>query len=125
MRARYSAYATGEIDFLEQSTHSRTRKEFDPIGAGHWSSESRWLGLSILGGDSTMPNRAHVNFEARYEDKEGTAITHRERALFEQEDGEWRFVTGGGIPVTSQKIGRNEPCTCGSGKKYKKCCGAG
>ncbi|MBV9960142.1 MAG: preprotein translocase subunit SecA [Acidobacteria bacterium] len=23
------------------------------------------------------------------------------------------------------KVGRNEPCTCGSGKKYKKCCGAG
>ena len=23
------------------------------------------------------------------------------------------------------KIGRNDPCPCGSGKKYKKCCGAG
>ena len=23
----------------------------------------------------------------------------------------------------SKKIGRNEPCPCGSGKKYKKCCG--
>lgn len=22
-----------------------------------------------------------------------------------------------------KKIGRNEPCPCGSGKKYKKCCG--
>ena len=27
-------------------------------------------------------------------------------------------------PVTSQKVGRNEPCPCGSGKKFKKCCGA-
>ncbi|MDK2824244.1 MAG: preprotein translocase subunit SecA [Clostridia bacterium] len=26
-------------------------------------------------------------------------------------------------PVKSEKIGRNEPCPCGSGKKYKKCCG--
>ena len=26
-------------------------------------------------------------------------------------------------PVRSVKIGRNEPCTCGSGKKFKKCCG--
>ena len=25
--------------------------------------------------------------------------------------------------VKSDKIGRNEPCSCGSGKKYKKCCG--
>ena len=27
-------------------------------------------------------------------------------------------------PVCVVKIGRNEPCPCGSGKKYKKCCGA-
>ena len=26
-------------------------------------------------------------------------------------------------PAKSTKVGRNEPCTCGSGKKYKKCCG--
>ena len=27
-------------------------------------------------------------------------------------------------PEKNQKVGRNEPCPCGSGKKYKKCCGA-
>ncbi len=27
--------------------------------------------------------------------------------------------------TANQKIGRNDPCPCGSGKKYKKCCGAG
>ncbi|MGZ8236510.1 MAG: SEC-C metal-binding domain-containing protein [Methylobacter sp.] len=27
-------------------------------------------------------------------------------------------------PEKSQKVGRNDPCPCGSGKKYKKCCGA-
>ncbi|WP_066319750.1 SEC-C metal-binding domain-containing protein [Bacillus sp. FJAT-29814] len=27
-------------------------------------------------------------------------------------------------PARSEKIGRNDPCPCGSGKKYKKCCGA-
>ena len=26
-------------------------------------------------------------------------------------------------PVQSEKIGRNDPCPCGSGKKFKKCCG--
>jgi preprotein translocase subunit SecA len=35
----------------------------------------------------------------------------------------------GGGPVTvrrkEKKVGRNDPCPCGSGKKYKKCCGAG
>ena len=28
-------------------------------------------------------------------------------------------------PVRSNKVGRNDPCPCGSGKKYKKCCGSG
>ncbi len=27
-------------------------------------------------------------------------------------------------PIRSEKVGRNDPCPCGSGKKYKKCCGA-
>ena len=27
-------------------------------------------------------------------------------------------------PAVSAKVGRNDPCPCGSGKKYKKCCGA-
>lgn len=33
---------------------------------------------------------------------------------------EWRKSK---VVVNSVKIGRNEPCVCGSGKKYKKCCG--
>ena len=28
-------------------------------------------------------------------------------------------------PKTTQKVGRNDPCPCGSGKKYKNCCGRG
>jgi tetratricopeptide (TPR) repeat protein len=34
------------------------------------------------------------------------------------------FVEDGTIHRKTPKIGRNDPCTCGSGKKYKKCCGA-
>lgn len=35
-------------------------------------------------------------------------------------------VGGQRVPVTREapKIGRNDPCPCGSGKKFKKCCGA-
>jgi SEC-C motif domain protein len=123
MRARYSAYATGAIDFLEKSTHSKNRKQFDRKEAERWSRDSRWLGLTILNSDSSLSDRAHVNFEAQYEDKDGVSVFHRERSLFEREGDEWRFVSGGAIPAVSQKIGRNEPCPCGSGKKHKKCCG--
>src|SRR5438046_6175709 len=30
-----------------------------------------------------------------------------------------------GEGLTMAKIGRNDPCACGSGKKYKRCCGSG
>ena len=35
-------------------------------------------------------------------------------------------TSGKSQPVvnSSKKVGRNDPCPCGSGKKYKKCCGA-
>jgi len=41
----------------------------------------------------------------------------------EEEDDPEDLMEGTG-PVRAEKVGRNEPCPCGSGKKYKKCCGA-
>jgi preprotein translocase subunit SecA len=42
--------------------------------------------------------------------------------------GEQAEANGDGRPTPvrreGRKIGRNEPCPCGSGKKYKRCCGA-
>ncbi len=35
----------------------------------------------------------------------------------------WRLENDPNRPARSNKVGRNEPCPCGSGKKYKKCCG--
>ena len=34
--------------------------------------------------------------------------------------GDWSTPTT--VKKTTPKVGRNDPCTCGSGKKYKKCC---
>lgn len=36
----------------------------------------------------------------------------------------WKAVLETPEPVSVNKVGRNDPCPCGSGKKYKKCCGA-
>ncbi|MGL5099935.1 MAG: YecA family protein [Fusobacteriaceae bacterium] len=46
--------------------------------------------------------------------------------IFEQEEEKTTLVDqyiAGNLQRQSQKVGRNEPCPCGSGKKYKKCCG--
>jgi len=48
----------------------------------------------------------------------------------DKEMADLQFVGGGTATavkqpvVKAQKVGRNDPCPCGSGKKYKKCCGA-
>ncbi len=44
------------------------------------------------------------------------------RSIYEAALSEPRVETR--VQVRSEKIGRNDPCPCGSGKKYKKCCGA-
>jgi len=40
-------------------------------------------------------------------------------------EGDYTYY-GAKRPVRAEKTpGRNDPCTCGSGKKYKRCCGGG
>lgn len=47
--------------------------------------------------------------------------------LFKQEKNALRLLPNKKREVisfqTGQKVGRNDPCPCGSGKKFKKCCG--
>ena len=128
MRARYSAFAAGEIDFIVASTHSSTRRDVDIPYTTEWSRNSTWQGLQILETKDVNENKTLVSFEAKFT-QEGNEQTHREKSVFEREDGHWRFVTGDELKnptvrYETPRPGRNEPCPCGSGKKYKKCCGA-
>ena len=128
MRARYSAFVTHAIDFIVSSTHSRTRKEIDLEFVREWSETSTWRGLEIIETRDVNENKAFVSFEARFTQK-GEDKTHREKSLFERENGQWRFVTGDDLKnptvrYETPKPGRNDPCPCGSGKKYKKCHGS-
>jgi len=58
-----------------------------------------------------------------------TVETHQAQGAFSSAGQGPRQVQGGGdtAPVTvrrqNPKVGRNDPCPCGSGKKYKYCCG--
>ena len=128
MRARYSAFVTGAIDFIVSSNHSRTRKDIDLSFIREWSQTSDWRGLEIIETKSVNDDKAFVSFEAQYT-QGGKDNTHREKSLFEREDGEWRFVTGDELKnptvrYETPRPGRNDPCPCGSGKKYKKCHGS-
>ena len=128
MRARYSAFATGVVEFIVATTHSTTRPEVNLADITEWSQTSTWHGLQIIATRDVDENKTFVSFEAQFTQR-GEDVSHREMSLFEREGGKWRFVTGDQLKnptvrYETPRTGRNEPCPCGSGKKYKKCCGA-
>ena len=129
MRSRYSAYAKAEVDHIINSTHKDQRDSNDREEIRKWAEKSRWNGLEILRTEAGGPDddTGTVEFIARYSDR-GVNLEHHEIAEFRKVNGEWFFYDGKMVPQapyvrSGKKIGRNDPCPCGSGKKYKKCCG--
>lgn len=130
MRSRYTAYVLGEIDHVIRSTHPRHTKDLDREATEKWSRESEWLGLDVksveAGGEGD--EKGTVEFVARYA-VGGQPLSHHERGQFARLDGTWFYVDGDIVkpaPVVraEPKVGRNDPCSCGSGKKFKRCHGA-
>ena len=52
------------------------------------------------------------------------AISYSEESGDEEKARDYKKQLRQASSVRVAKVGRNEPCPCGSGKKYKKCCGA-
>ena len=122
MRSRYSAYVKGRIAYIAETNDPETGSDFDHEAAEAWSKESEWLGLEIIAASGD-----EVEFKAHYRTKD-LEETHHEVSLFRKDaSGRWFYREGKTIrtPVkrSEAKTGRNDPCTCGSGKKFKKCCG--
>jgi SEC-C motif-containing protein len=131
MRSRYVAYVLKNIDYIDVTQVNVESEKFDKEEAQKWANSSEWKGLEIKktqkgqGEDAT----GVVEFVAHYQDKaSGTELRHHETSLFQKKDGAWFFKEGhihGAQPVKrlEPKLGRNDSCSCGSGKKFKKCCG--
>lgn len=129
MRSRYSAYAKLETDYLFTTLHPDHRGDYDPKSTRAWAEKSEWHGLEILETGKGGPDDSEgtVEFIAHFT-QDRVRREHHEVAEFSKDQGTWYFVNGkmkGPRQVVRQepKVGRNDPCTCGSGKKYKKCCG--
>jgi SEC-C motif-containing protein len=132
MRSRYAAYVVKNIDYIDQTQISLDNENFNKEEAEKWANSADWMGIEIKKTQKGEPNdnTGVVEFVAHYKDKaSGTELRHHETSLFQKKDGEWKFREGqihGAQPVKrlEPKVGRNDPCSCGSGKKFKKCCGA-
>ncbi|RJF57295.1 YchJ family protein [Serratia inhibens] len=120
MRSRFTAYVKHNVDYLIATWHpdchaDEWRKSIFDSFKG-----TEWLGLTVVeereGHDA---GEGFVEFIARFVDTgsdEHKAM--HERSRFLQLDQRWYYIDG-----TKPQPGRNAICPCGSGKKYKKCCG--
>ncbi|HFZ8993223.1 TPA: YchJ family protein [Citrobacter freundii] len=119
MRSRYCAFVMKDADYLIKSWHPACDAAAfrDEIVAGF--AHTQWLGLTIFAESiDGAEKEGYVSFVARFVEsgKPGAII---ERSRFLKENGQWYYIDG-----TRPQFGRNDPCPCGSGKKFKKCCGA-
>lgn len=128
MRSRYTAFAKSEIPYILQTIHPEKRSQHDEKSIRKWAEKSQWLGLEILDVQDGGPDddQGTVEFIALYMQKSGR-VKHHEIAQFKKDDDKWYFYDAAApeqkqVKREGPKVGRNDPCPCGSGKKYKKCC---
>ncbi|WP_146874437.1 YchJ family protein [Halovibrio variabilis] len=116
MRSRYSAFSLGLSDYLLATWHPTTRPAklaLDP--------NTRWKALTIVAAEPPSTTTGYVHFRACfYELGHWHALEEASRFIDDQK--RWWYVDG--TPsLTRLKPRRNDPCLCGSGRKFKGCCG--
>jgi SEC-C motif-containing protein len=124
MRARFTAHVLRDYKFLHD-THRPTAGK--PYVAEEGEPVMQWTRLVVHQHETTAdPDKSFVDFSA-YGLDDGVEKVLQEKAEFLRINGTWlynREARLGPAPykATVPKPGRNDPCPCGSGKKYKHCC---
>jgi len=129
MRSRYTAFVRRDFDYLYRTVASEQRKDGYVAELERSVDDAKWLGLEVRAAKDGGPadETGTVEYVARLEFKGRKHALH-ELSSFRREEGAWVYVDGEMNPkqppaTRAETPGRNDPCICGSGKKYKKCCG--
>ena len=129
MRSRYVSYTMGKVEYISTTHDPDKRDDVDLKAAEQWAEHAEWQGLDIIDTEAggADDDEGVVEFAARF-GMQGKDQRHHERSRFKKIEGKWYYMDGDMVknkPVVREgaKVGRNEPCPCGSGKKYKRCCG--
>ncbi len=124
MRSRFTAHVLQDYAYLHRTYLPTYKKPYVAEPAGE---PIKWRRLVIHAHDAgPKPDTSTVDFSA-YFDEQGSEQVLHEKSEFSRIDGNWiyaRTVRHGPAPIKSAtpKVGRNDPCPCGSGKKHKHCC---
>ena len=149
MRSRYTAHAVADIDYLMATWLPSQRRHVERAQVAEWAEQSQWLQLQVIGTEAGTVHDSDgwVEFIATCHHR-GKPCVHRERSHFRRRGQRWYYAEGE-VAVESEvaaennvaiadpvmdmpqqrkagtaKTGRNAPCPCGSGRKYKRCCAA-
>lgn len=121
MRSRYTAYVKCNVEYLAATHHPSKRRMGDLDQLRQSCQTTTWQGLSILEVKQGQPTdeTGTVEFVALY----GTTAVAQlhEKSRFVKHRGRWLYLDGDLLPPLTPK--RNDPCWCGSGKKFKLCHG--
>ena len=123
MRSRYTANVIKNADYLLLSWHPSKRPE--KINA---VTIPDFNGLEIIRTEAGREGdiQGIVEFKAKSTSQKGIWVLH-ETSRFVKEKDQWLYLNGKvhePPSATTKKVGRNDPCSCSSGKKFKKCCGS-
>jgi SEC-C motif-containing protein len=129
MRSRYTAYVKVNVPYIVQTILPQQRKSIDEKEIRNWAEKTEWQRLEILKTEKggAEDSEGTVEFIAHYKEHD-LASRHHEIGKFKKYNNAW-YYEDSEFPAQKQfvrieaKIQRNDPCSCGSGKKYKKCCG--
>jgi SEC-C motif-containing protein len=125
MRSRYTAYTRVNIDYIKRTMRSPALDRFDAIETRKWAASLKWEKLNVVS-THVIDDKGYVEFYAHFKGK-NKKYAMREVSEFHRIDGIWYYVNGEDPKSTivhqTPSLGRNDPCPCQSGRKYKKCCG--
>jgi len=107
-----------DAEYLLATWHAQARHETLKADITAGFTDTRWLGLTVFAeANGQSSQEGYVSFVARFE-AQGHESAIIERSRFLKESGRWYYIDG-----TRPQLGRNDPCPCGAGNKFKKCCG--
>ena len=123
MRTRYSAFVLQKADYIVKTTLPAQQALLDIKSIESWARETDWAGLEIVSHTAKLGKRhAQVEFKA-YFNTPDRLQAHNELSGFvkiKDKTGErWYFLD----PTVEMTISQKQPCLCGSGEKFKRCCG--
>ena len=126
MRTRYSAFVLVKPNYIVKTTIPAQQNLLDIKAIENWAKETDWAGLEIVTHTPKLGKRhAQVEFKAYFKTNENLQAHHELSAFVKvtdklNNDVRWYFLD----PTVAMTVSQKQPCICGSGEKFKRCCGA-